>query len=152
MAGKAGKSGRKKTTATLAKEALEHNETMIPTYFEILHTIGKNEDGSINRKVVIDTNKYLANRSQGRPKSSLDLRFGEASTFTAEDYARQGFLFDKVWLEQNRLIKELGKDVPLSLVDSNKLVKVQSVVMDLDYNSVTVEFLLPSGLVKTKLT
>lgn len=150
MSGKAGRSGRKKSPSTLAKEALERNEMMLPTYLEILHTIL--EDESIKDKVVIATAKYLADRSQGRPKATHDLRFGESAGWTAGDYELYSRLFDKVAQEQCSLIRELGEDTPRSFVDRNEIVKVQSVSADIGKGTVAVEFQLPSGLVKRELT
>lgn len=151
MSGKAGKSGRQKAPATLAKEALERNEMMIPTYLSILHTIAKNEDGSVKDKVVIDTAKYLIDRSQGRPKATIDLRFGETAGFTAEDYELCSRLFDKVTQEQCRLIEELGEEMPQTYTDRNELVKVQSFTADIGKGTVKVAFQMPSGLVMREL-
>lgn len=151
MVGKKGKSGRKKSPSTLAKEALERNEMMLPTYLEILHSIVENatlEDENVKNRVVIDTAKYLIDRSQGRPKSIQDLRFGKTAGWTAEDCELYARLLGRVEREQCRLIKELGKDIPQSLTEKNELVRVQSITADIDKDTVEVEFLLPSGLVK----
>lgn len=83
MAGKKGRSGRKKSSNTLAREALEHNERMLPAYLEILWTI--TEDENVKDTVVIRTAKYLIDRSQGRVKAIHDLRFGKQASFTADD-------------------------------------------------------------------
>jgi hypothetical protein len=83
MAGKKGRSGRRKSPNTLAREALERNEMMLPTYLEILCSIVEDED--VRDAVVIRSAKYLIDRSQGRVKAFHDLRFGKQTSFTADD-------------------------------------------------------------------
>lgn len=146
MAGKAGRSGRKKSPSTLAKEALERNEMMLPTYLEILHSIL--EDENVKDRVVIDTAKYLIDRSQGRPKAIHDLRFGKTPGLTAEDYELYSRILGRVEQERWRLIGELEGDAPKSLAEVNEIVRVQSISFDIDKKTFEIEFQLPSGLVE----
>lgn len=149
MTGKKGRSGRKKSTSTLAKEALERNEMMLPTYLGILDSIL--EDENVKDKVVIDTAKYLVDRSQGRPRATHDLRFGKTAGWTGDDYEFYSRLFDRVKREQCELIMSLGKELPKSLTERNEIVKVQSISVNMDKSTAEAEFQLPSGLVKREL-
>jgi len=150
MSGKKGRSGRKKSASTLAREALERNEMMLPTYLQILNDII--EDEIVKDKTVIDTCKYLIDRSQGRVKATHDLRFGlgiqGSSMLLGDRLVTECFPFVTVIAEQESLIKSSGKDVPEYLAERNEIVKVLSVHGDPAAGTVEIEFRLPSGQIE----
>lgn len=150
MAGKKGRSGRKKSASTLAVEALERNKLLVPTYLEILRSFLC--DDTIKDKLIIDSAKYLINRIEGTPKATHDLRFGRMEDgWTGDDHCRFHLLLDKVEKEQQKLIMSLERDVPESLTERNEIVKVINIWADIDNDTVEAEFQLPSGAERRKL-
>jgi len=71
MAGKAGRSGRKKIPSTLIKEAIENDSQNLPSYFEKLAELAKSGD----REALF----YLIDRHLGKAKQtvSTDIIGGE---------------------------------------------------------------------------
>ena len=87
--------------------------------------------------------EYLVNRSEGNPKASYDLRFTKDSVgLSPEEYRAGGDLMKLVRDEQVRIITELFEALPASSVESNQLVPVQNIWIDIDSNQVEVEFLI----------
>ena len=75
MAGKKGRSGRRKSTVTLVMEALEKNDNFLLQYLEELREIAFDKNAPVRDR--IQCLEYLINRSQGTPKAQTDLRIKE---------------------------------------------------------------------------
>jgi hypothetical protein len=111
MAGKKGRSGRRKSTSTLVMEALAENDNYLPEYLQALRSIAL--DDSAPRKERIDCLMYLINRSQGAPKAATDLRVKGTPELTADDMAL-------VWLAKKRQIEALGQAEPMLLPEASE--------------------------------
>lgn len=89
MAGKKGRSGKRKSTPTLVAEALELNESKLPDYLNVLQELVGNPSATVKERM--DCIFYLINRSQGSPRQSIDQRSLVATiAFTPDDYALIG--------------------------------------------------------------
>jgi len=147
MAGKIGRSGRKKGSRTLAQESMERNQSRVPALYGIIRDI--TNDFNVPDAVRSDANEYLINRSQGNPKATHDLQLGAAK----DDYFDYIWQFDyigKTYSEQANLIASLGKEIPESMVERNRIVKVLNVQADIDAKTIEAEFELPSGEVEKR--
>lgn len=104
MAGKKGRSGRRKSAPTLIKEALDLNDEYLPQYLEELRNIAFDEKASIrDRRECLE---YLLNRSMGSPKAQTDLRVKGEFQLTADEYREMGAELDRVRAEERDFIQE----------------------------------------------
>jgi len=83
MAGKKGRSGRKKATTTLVVEALKENDDYLPEYLDVLRSIALDKKALQRDRIISVT--YLINRSQGLPKAQTDLRVRAERIYTPEE-------------------------------------------------------------------
>lgn len=90
MAGKKGRSGKRKSTPTLVAEALDYNESKLPDYLKALQELVDNKSATVKERM--ECIFYLINRSQGTARQSIDSRSLVATiAFTPDDYALMGY-------------------------------------------------------------
>ena len=82
MAGKKGRSGRKKSLSRTIMEAMKLNDDRVPEHLERLHVIATTTKDD---KLAVECLIYLVNRSQGNPKAQADLRLRTEVTLTADE-------------------------------------------------------------------
>jgi len=111
MAGKKGRSGRRKSTSTLVMEALAENDNHLPEYLEALRSIAL--DDNAPKKERIDCLIYLVNRSQGTPKALTDLRMKNLPELTADDMAL-------ILLAKKRQMEAVGQAEPMLLPEAGE--------------------------------
>ena len=111
MAGKKGRSGRRKSTSTLVMQALMENDNHLPEYLEALRSIAL--DDNVPKKERIGCLIYLINRSQGAPKALTDLRMKNLPELTADDMAL-------VLLAKKRQMELLEQDEPKLLEEASE--------------------------------
>lgn len=93
MSGVKGRSGRRKNTSTLVREALDYNEAKLPEYLSKLQQLADNSAASVRERM--ECLFYLINRSQGNPKAQTDLRVKGQFTFTPDDYAQEALIVER---------------------------------------------------------
>jgi len=103
MSGKPGRSGRRKAITTEIKEALDKNDSFLPTYLGTLRDIALGSEGTIRERM--ECLFYLINRSQGAPKAQTDLRVKGEVRFTADELA----LMVRPALEEKALLAEYSQ-------------------------------------------
>ena len=138
MSGKKGRSGRKPAAATLERLSLEENEAHVPEYLAALAEIA--EDPGVPKNIRILAYKERLNRGLGTPRAAIDLRFTRQVGLTAADIRKCVDLRILVYARQASLIESLGMSVPESLSERNSLVSVENIEINLDSNSVAVDF------------
>lgn len=109
MSGKKGRSGRRKSTATLVMEALQENDNYLSEYLETLRKIAFDDKATARER--IECLIYLTNRSQGSPKAKTDMRVKSTIDFTPDDYLNLLPLLEKD--EGERKLLEPQSDTPL---------------------------------------
>ena len=102
IAGKKGRSGRRKSAPTLIKEALDLNDEYLPEYFEALRKLAFDENASVRERT--ECLVYLLNRSLGSPKAQTDLRVKGTFQLTPEDYRE--IELDRTRTEEREFIQE----------------------------------------------
>ena len=86
------------TTATIVRQALERNDRNVPRNLGILQDMA--DDPKTREVIRVECATYLINRSQGLPKSSLDVKVSQQLVLSLEDRA----LIAQVILEERQLL------------------------------------------------